>query len=77
MLPGYYINVGLFADENNALKVHTKLQAAGLPVVIQNVRLRDQTLLRVRVGPFANRVQAQATLAKIHVLKLDATLVKP
>ncbi len=76
-LPGHYINVGLFADENNARKAYAKLQMAGLPAFIQNVRLRDQTLLRVRVGPFANRVQAQSTLAKIHVLKLDATLVKP
>lgn len=69
--------MGLFADENNARKAYAKLQMAGLPAFIQNVRLRDQTLLRVRVGPFANRVQAQSTLAKIHVLKLDATLVKP
>ncbi len=74
--PGYYINVGLFADEKNAINAHARLQAAGLPALIQHVRIRNRALVRVRVGPLANRSLATETVTKIHALKLDATLVR-
>ena len=75
--PGFYLNVGLFADAHNAQRVQSNLLAAGLSVMAQEVQVNRQSLTRVRVGPFASEAQAKAVMHKIHTLKLEAALVKP
>ena len=73
----FYINIGLFADANNAHNVRSKLQAANLPVISQEVKTRKGRYIRVRVGPFKTRTQGLAAIKKIQTLQFDAVLVKP
>nr|MCU0927414.1 SPOR domain-containing protein [Hydrogenophaga sp.] len=54
----YDINVGLFADEGNALRAQQRLQQAGLPVRVQRIGTSQGPRTRVRVGPFAQREAA-------------------
>ncbi|OIQ65285.1 sporulation related domain protein [mine drainage metagenome] len=74
---GHYVNAGLFAQAANARKTQARLLAAGLPVVTQKLQVRGQVLTRVQAGPFANRAKAQRAVAKIHALKLEASLAPP
>lgn len=68
-----YINVGLFADKDNAKRAQARLRQAGLPVTVQPVKRSDgRHLQRVRVGPFASAAQANAAVAKVRALGLDA-----
>ncbi len=71
---GYYINVGLFAVPDNAKKAVHTLQTAGQAVFTEAVRSKKGALTRVRVGPFAQRAQADAAAAKIKTLHLDAVV---
>jgi len=70
----YYVNVGLFANVQNANNAHAKLLAAGLPAFTQETSANNRAVTRVRVGPFSSRPQALAAIKKIHALKLDAAL---
>ena len=76
LVPGYYINVGLFAVPANGTKAYNKLEAAGLPVFSDPVKKKDSTVTRVRVGPFATQAKAAAAAKKIRSLKLDALIFK-
>lgn len=70
-----FVNVGLFAQADNAQQVHARLVAASLPAVSDQItNAQGQQRTRVRVGPFASRVQAQASVGQIKALKLDAVL---
>ncbi|NDP38938.1 MAG: SPOR domain-containing protein [Rhodoferax sp.] len=71
--PGYFINVGLFAKDRNARNAYAKLRAAGLPAFKQTLKGRT----RVRVGPFATQVGADAAAEQIHALQLDAVVFQP
>lgn len=71
---GYYINVGLFAEEANAKKAHTKLLDAGLNAFVQELNFPKGKRIRVRVGPFDTEVQADAAATKIRGLQLDAVV---
>lgn len=73
----YLINVGLFAQEDNARRTFDRLRAAGLPAITQELQRGDNTLTRVRVGPFASRGQADAAAEKIRAMQLDAVVTRP
>lgn len=68
-----YINVGLFADPDNARRAHARLRQAGLPSTIEPlVRADGSRLQRVRVGPFSSAAQANAATARVRALGLEA-----
>lgn len=68
-----YINVGLFAEPANAQRTHARLQRAGLPSAVRQVTAADgRQLQRVRVGPFASSADANAAVARVRALGLDA-----
>jgi cell division protein FtsN len=71
----YQINVGLFANADNAQKAHAKLVDAGLPAQMQELPTAKGPRTRVRVGPFKTRTEADAAAQKIRALKLDAAVV--
>jgi cell division septation protein DedD len=73
---GFAINVGLFADANNADRVHTRLIDAGLPAFIQVVDSPHGQRTRVRVGPFASRALADEAAGRIRALGLDAVVFR-
>ena len=73
---GYYINVGLFAEEANARRAQAKLLNEGLPAFRQTLGRGDTQRIRVRVGPYARKAQAQAAAQSIRALSLDAVVFK-
>lgn len=70
----FAINVGLFAKDANAQKVHTQLRAAGQPVYSQVLHTSKGKRTRVRVGPFKSQYAADAAAEKIRALQLDAVV---
>jgi cell division septation protein DedD len=74
LVPGFYINVGLFAVPSNGTKAYKKLEDAGLPVFSDGIKTKKGYLTRVRVGPFSARTEADTAAKQIHALKLDAVV---
>lgn len=73
----YLINVGLFADANNARNAYTRLQDAGLAAIKQELTSAKGLIrTRVRVGPFESQAEAEAAAEKIRALKLEAAVFK-
>lgn len=73
---GYYINVGLFADEANARKAQARLLNEGLPAFRQELNNAKGRRIRVRVGPYASRAQADAAADSIRAMALEAVVFK-
>jgi cell division protein FtsN len=71
---GYYINVGLFAEETNAKNAHTKLLDAGLTAFVQEIKTPKGKRIRVRAGPFDSEAQADAAATRIRGLQLEAVV---
>lgn len=74
--PGYYINVGLFAEEANARRAQARLLNEGLPAFRQTLESAKGKRIRVRVGPYANTKEAAAAAARIRGMQLDAVVFK-
>lgn len=74
--PGYYINVGLFADEANARKAQARLLNEGLPAFRQELQSAKGRRIRVRVGPYDSRARADQAAASIRALALEAVVFK-
>ncbi|MEZ4585835.1 MAG: SPOR domain-containing protein [Gemmatimonadales bacterium] len=62
--PGIYVQVGALDTPAAAEEAAAPLREAGLPVVI----VREGPYHKVRVGPYANRTQANEALARIRGL---------
>jgi DedD protein len=65
---GYLLQVDGFSSVAEAEAIRAKLQAAGIPSVIE---------ARVRIGPYPSRNAAAAARTQVHALGLDASLVMP
>ncbi len=72
----FLINVGLFADDNNARNAFVKLQDAGLPALSQEIKSSKGKRTRVRVGPFETQPEADQAAERIRALQLDAVVFK-
>lgn len=57
---GYAVNLGSYGNLANARELVQRLSGAGLPAYSEDVALGGQQGLRVRVGPFASRADAEA-----------------
>ncbi len=73
----YFVNVGLFAVAANAERAHAKLLGAQLASQLSELKSAKGPQIRVRVGPFATKAEAQAAVGKIKALQLDAIVVQP
>lgn len=74
--PGYYLNVGVFAEEANARRAQAKLLNANLPAFRQTFDTDNGKRTRVRVGPFKTAAQAQKAAAQIRSLQLEAVMFR-
>lgn len=74
--PGFYINVGLFAEEANARKTQSRLLNEGLPAFRQPLESAKGSRIRVRVGPFDTKAEADAAAQNIRGMGLDAVVFK-
>ncbi len=72
----FYINVGLFAEDDNARKAHAKLLEAGLTAFTEELDTAKGKRTRVRAGPFDTKTQADTAAEKIRALKLEAVVFR-
>lgn len=70
----YYVNVGTYANADNAARVEASIRAARLPVVKHTSTTNKGELVRLRAGPFATQAEAQAAQRTLQARKLPATL---
>ena len=69
------VQVGAFADEDKAREVRQKLERAGLKTYTQVAETKDGKRIRVRVGPFATKAEADKAASKIKTLDLPASIL--
>ena len=69
------VQVGAFADAAKAREARLKLERAGLKTYTQEVQTKDGPRIRVRVGPFGSRADADKTAEKIKKLDLPASIL--
>ena len=69
------VQVGAFAEEDKAKEVRQKLERAGLKTYTQVADTKDGKRIRVRVGPFASKAEADKAASKIKTLDLPAAIL--
>ncbi|RYF06957.1 MAG: SPOR domain-containing protein [Comamonadaceae bacterium] len=69
------VQVGAFADADKARDTRAKLERAGLKTYTQVVDTKDGKRTRVRVGPYANRAEADKAAAQIKSMGLSASVL--
>ncbi len=71
----YVVQVGAFAESQKAHDARQTLEKAGLKTYTQVIGSSDSKRTRVRVGPFANRAEADKAAEKIKSLNLPAAVL--
>ena len=71
----YTVQVGAFADVQKAREARQTLEKAGLKTYTQVVNGADGRRIRVRVGPWTDKAEADKAAAKIKSLNLPAQLL--
>ncbi len=71
----FVVQVGAFADPARAHEVRVKLERAGLKTYTHVADTKDGKRVRVRVGPFSSRAEAEKSAEKIKKLHLPAALL--
>lgn len=70
--PAFYIQVGAYADDGNALRARERLSAGGFGnVIVERVARAGDFLHRVRVGPVSSVAQFDADMARLVALGFD------
>ena len=71
----FIVQVGAFADVGKAREARLKVEKAGLKTYTQVAETKDGRRIRVRVGPFANRSEADKAASRIKGLALQASIL--
>ena len=61
----FVLQVGAFADADSARIARKQVEKLGLKTYTQVAQTPGGSRIRVRVGPFASRPEAEAALAKV------------
>jgi DedD protein len=69
------VQVGAFADTAKARDTRLKIEKAGFKTYTQVVETPEGQRIRVRVGPFATREEAEKVGQKIKALDLDVAIL--
>lgn len=69
------VQVGAFADVEKAREAQSRLERAGLKTYTQVVETAGGKRIRVRVGPFATKAEADKAASKIKTLDLPAAVL--
>jgi DedD protein len=72
----FVVQVGAFADAAKAREVRLKLERAGLKTYTQVVEPKEGRRIRVRVGPFATKNDAEKAAEKIKKMDLPAGILE-
>ncbi len=71
----FVVQVGAFADATKAREVRLKLERAGLKTYTHVAETKDGKRIRVRVGPFPTRAEADEAAQKVKGLDLPAAIL--
>ena len=71
----FVVQVGAFADADSARETRLKVEKLGLKTYTQVAQTTGGSRIRVRVGPFASRSDADAALAKAKAAGLAAVVL--
>jgi DedD protein len=67
----FVVQAGTFSDDGKLREVRTKLEKAGIATYTQVIEGKDGRRVRVRVGPFTSRDEADKVARKIKQLQLQ------
>jgi DedD protein len=67
----FVVQAGTFSDENKLREVRSKLEKAGISTYTQVIESKEGRRVRVRVGPFTSRDEADKVARKIKQLQLQ------
>ena len=71
----YVVQVGAFADPAKAREARAKVEQAGLKTYTHVAETKDGKRIRVRVGPFETRGEADKAASKIKGLNMPAAIL--
>ena len=71
----YVVQVGAFSDPAKAREARLKLEHAGLKTYTHVAETKDGSRIRVRVGPFTSKAEADKAAQKVKALKLAAAVL--
>lgn len=71
----FVVQVGAFADPVKARETRLRVEKTGLKTYTHVAETKDGKRIRVRVGPFANRAEADKAAEKIKGLDLPAAIL--
>lgn len=71
----FVVQVGAFADVARAHEVRLKLESAGMKTYTHIAETKEGRRIRVRVGPFSKRAEAERSAEKVKKLSLPAALL--
>lgn len=71
----FVVQVGAFAEAAKASAARQKLERAGLKTYTHVAETKDGKRIRVRVGPFASKAEADKAAAKVKGLDLPAAVL--
>ena len=72
----FIAQIGAYAEADKAREVRLKLERAGIKTYTQVVETADGKRIRVRVGPFQGRAEADKAAAKIKALNLPVSILQ-
>ena len=74
--PDFFIQVGVFSDYNNAIRLKDKLQALEAPVRIEETRLNGAAAFQVKIGPLNNIEIADSIVDRLNLFDIhDHTIL--
>jgi len=71
----FIVQVGAFSDVAKARETRLRVEKAGLTTYTQVIETAEGKRIRVRVGPFSNRAEADKAAARIRGLDLPAAIL--
>lgn len=71
----FVVQVGAFADADKARETRMRLERAGLKTYTQEVQTPEGRRIRVRVGPFSDRAEADKVAQRVKGLSLPASVL--
>ncbi len=71
----FVVQVGAYADKKSALEARQRLERKGLKTYAQVAQTKDGERIRVRLGPFAERSEAEKAVATAKAAGLDGKVL--
>ncbi|HEX7439431.1 MAG TPA: SPOR domain-containing protein, partial [Caldimonas sp.] len=71
----FVVQVGAFAEVESARETRTKVEKLGLKTYTQVAQTSSGSRIRVRIGPFGTRAEADVALAKARAAGLSAVVL--